>query len=165
MEFTIEGLRRDGFIGFMAIKEFWAQGYDGIPDQPGIYAILRRSLDPPVFLSVSIGGHFKGKNPTVAISILQQRWVSGTEVIYIGKAGGKKLKSTLRKRINEYLKFGQGLPIGHWGGRYIWQLEGSENLLVAYKPLLNDDPETIEKSLIKEFETVYSKKPYANLRT
>lgn len=39
-------------------------------------------------------------------------------MVYIGKAG-----TTLRKRLNQYLKFGNRQNIGHWGGRYIWQIK------------------------------------------
>jgi len=29
------------------------------------------------------------------------------------------------------MKFGQGSPTGHWGGRYIWQLEDYKKLIIC----------------------------------
>lgn len=163
MEFTINGLKQNEFVGFIRIKELWTQGYDSIPNQQGVYAILRDSIDPPEFLPVSVGGSFKGKDPTVAVAVLEQCWVAGPEVIYIGKAGGAGVKGKLNDRLMSYLRFGQGKKYSHWGGRYIWQLKGFENLLVAYRPLPNKEPRTVEKDLIREFIRIYGKKPFANI--
>jgi hypothetical protein len=43
-------------------------------------------------------------------------WVDGAEVVYIGKA------DQLKRRLTQFADFGGGKPIGHWGGRLIWQL-------------------------------------------
>lgn len=95
---------------------------------------------------------------------LKLNWVADANVLYIGKAGGPNSKSTLRKRIGQYLRFGQGKKIGHWGGRYIWQLSNSDELRIAYKTLPGEDPAITEKAMITEFQRLYGKKPYANLR-
>ena len=89
----------------------------------------------PEFLSRGTGGFFKGKDPNVSITELGTNWVKNTCVVYIGKAG-----TTLRKRLNQYLKFGNGQNIGHWGGRYIWQIKNSGNLLLCWKPTPDEDP-------------------------
>jgi hypothetical protein len=49
------------------------------------------------------------------------------------------------------------------GGRHIWQLANSGNLLVCWKVTLHDVLRTVEKALIEEFERVYGKLPFANL--
>jgi hypothetical protein len=163
--FTVEGLRQLGFGGFITVQQFWENGTSSIPDQPGVYAVLRNSSEIPEFLPTSVGGRFKDKDPTVTIDILHKHWVDGAEVLYLGKAGGQKSRSTLKERINTYLKFGSGRKVGHWGGRLIWQLSGYENLMIAYKVLPDDeDPEILEKKLIGEFKTAFGKKPFANLR-
>ena len=45
---------------------------------------------------------------------LQQLWVPGTRVVYIGKAnhGGTRRRG-LCKRLDEFRRFGAGEPIGH----------------------------------------------------
>src|SRR6476620_1240573 len=49
--------------------------------------------------------------------------------------GGKTAKRGLRKRIQEFADFGRGAPVGHWGGRLLWQLADSQALLIAWKVL------------------------------
>lgn len=83
----------------------------------------------------------------MSITELETNWVKNTCVVYIGKAG-----TTLRKRLNQYLKFGNGQNIGHWGGRYIWQIKNSGNLLLCWKPTPDEDPEAIETALIARFK-------------
>lgn len=65
--------------------------------------VLRTIMDEPIFLEKGSSGYFKGTDPNVAIKILQEKWVYNTPVVYIGKAGGKKNKTTLRSRILQYL--------------------------------------------------------------
>ncbi len=85
-----------------------------------------------------------------------ERLVEKTDVVYIGKA------TELQKRLNQYFKFGNGKNVGHYGGRYIWQLEKPENLLVCWK-ITNEDPDKVESELIEKFKEIYSKRPFANL--
>ena len=89
--FTVEGLRQLGFGGFITVQQFWENGTSSIPDQPGVYAVLRNSSEIPEFLPTSVGGRFKDKDPTVTIDILHKHWVDGAEVLYLGKAGGQKV--------------------------------------------------------------------------
>ena len=80
---TIAGLQEAGFEGFGNIADLTPSD---IPTAPGVYVVARGSGSDPTFLESSPAGHFKGKDPTAAISVLKQRWVPDTEVIYIGKA-------------------------------------------------------------------------------
>ena len=131
----------------------------------GVYVVLRESESSPQFLSEGTGGFFKGKNPNVSIAELKANWVEGTHVIYIGKAGGADSSATLQKRLGQYLRFGQGANIGHWGGRYIWQLADSRDLVVCWKTLTNEEPREIEHQMIADFKAVHAgKRPFANLK-
>ncbi len=165
LDFSLAGLKHYGFIGFVTVELLWQQGYEMLPNEPGVYVIYRESCNQPDFLPASVGGWFKGKDPTVPVEVLKENWVDGAQVLYFGKAGGGKTRRTLRSRIKEYLQFGQGKPVAHRGGRYIWQLRGFEKLLVGSKVLPDDDPRTVEKELINAFKMAYGKKPYANLRS
>lgn len=159
----IESLKNEGFYGFVSVKSL-LNNHSQIPATRGVYMVLRTIMDEPIFLEKGSSGYFKGTDPNVAIKILQEKWVYNTPVVYIGKAGGKKNKTTLRSRILQYLKFGQGKPVGHKGGRYIWQLNDSEELLFCWKPLPTDESEDVESMLISEFKHQYAgKRPFANL--
>lgn len=155
-------LKELGFTGFKTIQEL-TENKALIPTQKGIYCIVRPVREYE-FLEVGCGGYFKGKNPNVSVSILALNWVEKSHIIYIGKAGGIDSKSTLRSRLTEYLNFGQGKPVGHRGGRFIWQLKNSKDLIIAWKILDGEEPRNHEIRLIKNFVDKYGKRPFANLK-
>ena len=128
----------------------------------GVYVVITPDAFLPRFLESGTGGFFKGTDPNVAISVLKSHWVEGVRVLNIGKAGGISSKSSLRKRIRQYLKFGQGKAIGHRGGRHIWQLEGSASLLIAWKTTTRE-PRDVERELISAFRVRHGRRPFANL--
>lgn len=130
-----------------------------IPEFPGVYIVLRRKKDAPVFLPVGSGGHHQGNNPNVPVPELESNWIPGEEIVYIGMT-----RSSLRHRINTYLRFGQGQPVGHWGGRFIWQLEDHEDLEFCWKTMPSGDPDQVESQLIDLFKQQHGgKRPFANL--
>ena len=176
-----EDIEKLGFVGFVRIGSLQDRiSRDVIPDEKGVYLVLKaddeaddktddRADDKADdeahrFRSRSTGGHFKGKDPTVPVTTLKDRWVKNTVVLYVGKAGGQESRATLRSRIEQYVRFGRGQPVGHRGGRYIWQLEDSDELVLCWKPTPRSEPRTLEKKIIKEFETESGQMPFANLR-
>lgn len=149
-------MKAAGFKGLIPVSELREGGSKMIPDVPGVYMVLRVSEGAPEFLETGSGGHFKGKNPNVPVAELAANWVDGTPVVYIGKA------TSLRKRISQYIRFGQGKPVGHWGGRYIWQLADASQLLFCWKEV-DGDPEAVETEMISDFRDCYGGRPFANL--
>lgn len=159
---NIEELKEAGFLGFKKMIELFSDS-SLIPKSKGIYLILNPNFKNSDYLQIGTGGHFKEKNPNVSLDELNINWVENSLVVYIGKAGGESSKSTLNSRLKQYFAFGQGRKIGHWGGRLIWQLKQSNDLIVCWKPLTNEDPRALESSLIKKFMEQYSQRPFANL--
>jgi hypothetical protein len=159
---NITDIVKAGFVGFKTMQELFIDSSQ-LPSIKGVYLILNQSKTLPLFLSVGTGGHFKGKNPNISLAQLTSNWVEETLVVYIGKAGGKGSNATLKSRIKQFLGFGQGKNIGHWGGRLIWQIAASQKLVVCWKPLTNEDPRQVEMELISAFVDQFGRRPFANL--
>lgn len=153
----IEKLKKQGFVGFKTMRELFIDA-SLIPKIKGVYLILNPNFQKAEFLEIGTGGHFKGKNPNVSIEKLRFNWVDNSLVVYVGQS------KELNKRLKQYFAFGQGLKVGHWGGRFIWQLKKSADLIVCWKPLPDDDPIVVENHLIELFVAKYGKRPFANLR-
>lgn len=165
MEFKRSALALAGFTGFVSIRELGQSKLRNVPQQAGVYVVLRELDSIPLFLDVNPGGWFNG-DPTVSKQELVERWVSDAHVIYIGKGGGAK---GLYQRMRQFIRFGYGHMIGHWGGRYVWQGLASSQLqspdfAIAWK--LTEPTQTardLELELFDEFENVYGSLPFANL--
>jgi hypothetical protein len=109
-----------------------------------------------MFLPSNPAGRFKERDPSASDDALSANWVEGAEIVYIGKA------DNLRRRLREFVRFGEDAPIGHWGGRLIWQLKDSAELLVAWKETPDRVPREIEGEMIAAFRSVWDKPPFAN---
>lgn len=160
----MEQLKNNGFCGFKTVAEL-RENINVVPELTGVYVLLRPNDDEPVFLENGTGGFFKKKNPNVALPKLSAKWVKDTSIVYIGKAdiSPKTGERGLRTRLREYLDFGQGLNIGHWGGRYVWQLKDSVKLIVCWKRV-DGNAEQVERQMIMAFQAEHGKYPFANLR-
>lgn len=152
----IENYRKDGFTGFVQVSKLRSAA-SLLPDSGGVYIVVRDSDNSPEFLATGTGGFFKGKNPNVGLEELESNYVAGSKVVYIGKA------TNLKKRVGQLLRFGAGSAVGHWGGRYLWQLADSDNLLIAWKTTPINDPRAEEIKMLEEFVARHGKLPFANL--
>ncbi|MBZ0243799.1 MAG: hypothetical protein K8F24_11325, partial [Bacteroidales bacterium] len=103
------------------------------------------------------------RNPNVEIDVLKNSWVDNTLTVYIGKAGTLKNKASLKTRLKQYLRFGDGKNVGHYGGRYIWQIAESKSLVFCWKPISATEPKKVETILLTDFHKQYKKLPFANL--
>lgn len=92
----------------------------------------------------------------MSLAALGANWVDDAEVVYIGKA------DRLKRRLTQFADFGAGKPIGHWGGRLIWQLPRTDQLLVAWRETPGRVPLEVEGELIAAFRRAYGKAPFAN---
>ncbi len=119
--------------------------------------VLRDTDQPVAFLPESPAGWFKDRNPTVDPSQLTDQWVASSRCVYIGKA------NRLRQRIQQYIDFGRGQPVGHWGGRLIWQLADHTDLDIMWKPVEGVAAE-VESAMLAQFEHLHGRLPFAYLR-
>jgi hypothetical protein len=163
LEATKTDLKKLGFQGFITIGSL-LKNSSILPKVKGVYMILYPTAVAPKFRIFGTGGHFKDKNPNVSLQELQNNWVDDTTIIYIGKAGSLSGSATLQSRLKQYLSFGQGKAVGHWGGRLIWQLQLAEDLVVCWKTTPQQEPSVVESYLIDKFKDHYKKRPFANLR-
>jgi len=157
----LKQVKETGFVGFLPKGELFLN-CSCLPKEKGVYLVLHNPLKP-TFLNIGTGGFFKGRDPNVPLSYLTAKWVNNAKVIYIGKAGGQGIKATLHSRLKQYFSFGQGKNVGHWGGRLIWQLANSRDLIVCWKTLTVDEPRDVESFLIENFKEQFGRRPFANL--
>ena len=124
-----------------------------------MYVVYRPSATSASFLSGNPGGRFKGQDPAVSMDMLQAKWLSHAQTIYIGKA------DVARRRLKQFARFGAGDPIGHWGGRYIWHLADSHDLWVAWHAIQwRETAREYEQRLLAHFADLHSEqRPFANL--
>lgn len=155
MNFTdIQSIQSSGFTGFKTIKQLRTEKTI-IPKTNGVYLILNPHTDCS-FLEIGTGGFFKGRNPNIEVELLKEKWVENSPIVYIGKA------TSLYKRLGQYFRFGEWKNVGHWGGRFIWQMANSSDLIVCWKET-EENPREVEKLLIQEYINHYGKRPFANL--
>lgn len=160
-EWTRAGLEAADFSGFVP---FAALPTSDVPTGAGVYVVVAPG-GAPQFLDASPAGWVRG-DPTVTIAKLEQKWLPTTDVVYIGSADlGKRGKRGIAKRLEEYHRHGGGELIRHWGGRYLWQLANSAELLVCWREATNGlVAEDVETELLDAFEERYGALPFANLR-
>ena len=158
-EWTRPHLEADGFVGWVPWSS-WRSALTAIAASAGgVYVVYRSAAAPPTFLPRSPAGTFRG-DPTVSAVALAANWVDDAAVVYIGKAD----HGQLRRRLQTYARFGQGTNARHWGGRLIWQLADSSQLLVAWRVMPTDQsPAAEEKRLLTAFRQTHDgHPPFAN---
>lgn len=156
----IDGLNLLGFSGLTTAFELWESRYRTVPKEHGVYLVRRLSTTPHVFLQRSEAGWFKGEDPSYPLEIVEQNWVLGASVVYIGKAGGTR---GLRQRVGQLIDFAYGKPIGHRGGRLLWHLADWKNLQIQWRVCDCGLADGVESELIERFRQKYGVRPFANL--
>jgi hypothetical protein len=152
----LEALGFEGWCTWAALRK---AHFAAVPAGPAVYVIYRAAAAAPSFLGVNPGGRFKDKDPSVPLDVLTSSWVPGAHVVYIGKA------DVADRRLKQFARFGAGEPVGHWGGRYIWQLSDSDELLVAWHEISwVEQARQYEKRLLDRFGELHGVvRPFANL--
>lgn len=139
-------------IGFRGFVPFAALATAGVPREAGIYVVLRTSTTTPEILEITRAR----AGSAYPLRDLEARWVTGTPVLYIGKAEAKA--GGLHKRLGQYARKGSS----HAGGRSIWQLADQDELLVAWVTTPGESAEDVEIRYRAAFADVYKQWPFAN---
>lgn len=142
-----------GWCSYLALRP----GGGSKPDAgPGTYVVLRVTDEAPVFLDTSPAWTMHGG--PVDRAALEANWVADARVVYIGKA------NNLSVRVPAMAAFGAGVKAAHGGGRLVWQLEETPDLLFAWRPVRDGfaTPRDDERAMIDDFRAAYGKPPFAN---
>jgi len=159
-----EQLQKYGFEGFKTILELMNSCKE-IPKLMGVYVVLRERNDHPMILEKRPFDCQEDKYPSYSKAELEEEWVEGTHIVYIGKAGGFGQKTELHKRLSTYIRFGKGKKAAHGGGRSIWQLADAQELIVCWRVLTDEEPCCVESKMIADFCKKHDgKRPFANRR-
>lgn len=159
---TRAGLEAAGYEGFVTFGELRQHG---APTKPGIYIVLRPESVDPSFLSTSPAG--KHKDFSEQIERLEQNWIRGAEVVYIGLATHGSRRDGIHRRLKQFRRTGAGTADNHGGGVWIFQLADADNLLVCWR-LADDESdayvEALEHHLIADFteREEHGRWPFAN---
>ncbi len=68
---NLESIRSAGFCGFVPIREFRANKLRDVPNEMGVYLVLRLNSEAPIFLERSPAGHFTGKAAVGTVHLLR----------------------------------------------------------------------------------------------
>lgn len=145
-----------GFSGWTPLIS--VEHHPHLPRQPGVYAVAYPPGRPKQWPTQSCGGWYRG-DPAIAVHRLDQRWVDASDIVYIGKTD-----RTLAQRITEFARFGNGMPVAHWGGRLIWQLPLVPRLLIGWRTVEAGQAVATEAALLAAFFHSFGRLPFANLR-
>ena len=146
------------FKGFKTIREL-KESCSEVPSSNGVYIVLRRNNQKPIFSISSLGGYVKVPNdsPCYSLPYLQEQYVNGTCILYIGKS------TNMRSRLSSYMRFGQGKRASHGGGRAIWQMTDVDDFVVCWAETL-ENSRSVEKRMIQAFKLRHAgKRPFANM--
>ena len=130
---------------------------ENIPEKAGVYWVLRPA-GMPIRFTEQI---YNRSAPLYSAELLSNKYLNcqNQEVLYIGKADGKK---GLRQRLKQYMNYGWNNATNHKGGRAIWQIEGAGLLLLAYEEC--EDARAREKQLLADYKAENGCYPLANWR-
>lgn len=153
MMFDRASLEAAGFTGWLTFPETRAKG--AVPVGGGVYVVTYSARAPVAFLPENSARWHNGADPTVSRAVLEANW-HDAEVVYIGKA------TSLRTRISQFARYGEGKATNHRGGRLIWQLAQPDELRIAWKETPDRVPLDVERELLAMFRREYGKAPFAN---
>lgn len=131
------------------------------PPSPGSTSCCGSRGDAPRFLGHNAAG--KARFFSEDVQALEHAWVSGAEVLYIGRAIWGARRDGIHRRLKQYRRTGAGTADNHSGGVWIFQLEDWASLILCWRAS-EKHIEALEHHLIADFVSrpEYGKWPFAN---
>lgn len=128
----------------------------------GVYMITVPPRYVPRFIHLEKTRAAKNVIKPRTVEVLKSKWVSRTDIVYIGAAGCRG-ESSLRKRLNTLRRHALGRTNRHKGGEIVWQLRDySQFHLWAAQTNGPPIPQTIETTLLGQFKDLHGMLPFAN---
>lgn len=143
-----------------ALNKLFENDFQQIPDKPGIYWYeIDKPIKKPKFKTDNPAWHYRGRDPTVSTDVLEEKWVKGATILYIGRS------INIHKRIKDRYEFSKGRRARVWGGRYLWQLGDSIQNKIILRFKVVQDYKKAEEDEISDFRDKNGGRlPFANLR-
>lgn len=160
MSNVVDGIGLNQLSDGATVQDLYACRCGVVPLVAGVYIVMRNATGKPVFLPKSEAGWFKGQDPSYPTDVVEENWVEGARVVYVGKAAGRQ---GLRQRLRQLVDFGYGEPVGHRGGRLLWHLSDWRGLAVHWRVCADHHADSSESRLIEQFRATHGKTPFANV--
>ena len=107
--------------------------FSELPKSAGIYLIGIKDLNTELIIMENTTAIKKYTSKSLLYKkpdLKRKLENSFDEILYIGKAEAKN--GGLKKRITDFLKYANGQPVAHRGGRALWQIQNWQEKLVLY---------------------------------
>jgi len=144
-----------GFTGWFTFAEL--AGAE-VPKKAGVYVVVSPTDVRPKFCP---DAPYRGDAP-VPVAVLDDAWVDGERLIYIGKADLGSKRDGLHRRLRQFRRYGEGHSARHAGGRRIWHIPDHTNLLVAWRVTPDAEARSTEDAMIAAFKSHHGVRPFAN---
>lgn len=162
LEFTEAGLRAASFNGFVALTALKGRRDEGL-NSSGVYVVLREWPTNTHLMEFDPGFRYKDGSPMRPLAELQPAWDLATPVLYIGKAGRLDEGASLKCRLSQFRRYGEGTAANHAGGRAIWQVpNAAEVLRICWIATPGLHPECVERQFLSQFKNDFDALPMAN---
>ncbi len=148
-----------GFQGFTKLCFLQEAFLKQVPEQPGLFAILRKDDADPGFLELPEARALPPSAWRIDTASLRSRWIVDASVLYLGEASQASREHSLRDAIRQlcWPSKHQTSPLTRHG-QLVWYVRGSQEFEAAWcvAPTHSFD------QLLEEFEGAHGAVPFAN---
>jgi hypothetical protein len=148
-----------GFRGFTKICFLTEAFLKQVPEEPGLFAILREQDASPEFLELPQARALPPSAWRIDIARLKPRWITNTSVLYLGEASATSRDHLLRDAIRRLCSPSkhQTSPVTRHG-QLVWYIRGSQEFEIAWCVT----PSHSLDQVLEDFAGVHGSVPFAN---